>query len=306
MVMSKSHPVEKSNINDVVCGMEVSSDSQYHHQYGGKLLLFCSEQCLHKFIETPEQYLNKEASASENMSDGAAIYTCPMHPEIRQPNPGNCPKCGMALEPVGAPRPAFKTDYVCPMHPEVVQDHPGNCPKCGMALEPRTIATEEENLELVNMTRRFWISTILAGPVFLLAMTADLLPSLLPVGLSMHYVQWIEFVLATPVVLWGGWPFFVRAWQSVKTWNLNMFTLIGLGVSVAWVYSVVALLFPRIFPPIMQLEGGMVDVYFEAAAVITALVLLGQVLELRARSRTNAAIQMFLELGTEYRAHRPP
>ena len=293
----KNHPEEKSKMKDVVCGMEVPNDSQYHHQYRGKLLLFCSEDCLHKFIETPEQYLNKEAPASENRSDGAIIYTCPMHPEIRQPNPGNCPKCGMALEPAGVPRPAIKTEYVCPMHPEVIQDHPGNCPKCGMALEPRTIATGEENRELVTMTRRFWISTILALPVFLLAMTADLLPSLLPEGLSMHYVQWIEFVLATPVVLWGGWPFFVRAWQSVKTWNLNMFTLIGLGVSVAWVYSVVALLFPQIFPPIMQMEGGMVDVYFEAAAVITALVLLGQVLELRARSRTNAAIQMLLGLA---------
>jgi Cu+-exporting ATPase len=284
-------------MKDIVCGMEVPSDSQYHYQYGAKLFLFCSEHCLHKFIENPEQYLNKEASATENRSDGATIYTCPMHPEIRQPNPGNCPKCGMALESAGTPRPAIKTDYVCPMHPEVIQDHPGNCPKCGMALEPRTIAMEEENPELVNMTRRFWISTILAVPVFLLAMTADLLPSLLPEGLSMHYVQWIEFVLATPVVLWGGWPFFVRAWQSVKTWNLNMFTLIGLGVSVAWVYSVVALLFPQIFPPIMQMEDGMVDVYFEAAAVITALVLLGQVLELRARSRTNAAIKMLLGLA---------
>jgi Cu+-exporting ATPase len=147
------------------------------------------------------------------------------------------------------------------------------------------------------MTRRFWISTILALPVFLLAMAADLLPSLLPEGLSMRSVQWIEFILATPVVLWGGWPFFMRAWQSVKTWNLNMFTLIGLGVSVAWVYSVVALLFPQIFPPVMQMEGGMVDVYFEAAAVITALVLLGQIMELRARSRTNAAIQLLLGLA---------
>jgi Cu+-exporting ATPase len=182
------------------------------------------------------------------------------------------------------------------MHPEVVQDKPGNCPICGMALEPRMAITEEENPELVNMTRRFWISTVLAIPVFLLAMTADLLPGLLPKGLSMYAIQWIEFVLATPVVLWGGWPFFVRAWQSVKTWNLNMFTLIGLGVSVAWVYSMAALLFPQIFPPTMQMKGGMVDVYFEAAAVITALVLLGQVLELRARSRTNAAIRMLLGL----------
>ncbi len=147
------------------------------------------------------------------------------------------------------------------------------------------------------MTRRFWVCTALAIPVFLLAMTADLLPALLPQRLSMRTVQWIEFLLATPVVLWGGWPFFVRAWQSVKTWNLNMFTLIGLGVSVAWVYSMVALLFPQIFPPIMQMKGGMVHVYFEAAAVIIALVLLGQVLELRARSRTNAAIQMLLGLA---------
>jgi Cu+-exporting ATPase len=183
------------------------------------------------------------------------------------------------------------------MHPEIVQDHPGTCPKCGMALEPRTVTIEEENPELIDMSRRFRISAILAIPVFLLAMIADLVPAWLPQGLSMGAVQWIEFVLATPVVLWGGWPFFVRGWQSVKTWNLNMFTLIGLGVAVAWTYSVVALLVPQLFPPIMQMEGGLVHVYFEAAAVITALVLLGQVLELRARSRTNAAIQMLLGLA---------
>ena len=147
------------------------------------------------------------------------------------------------------------------------------------------------------MSRRFWVCTVLALPVFFLAMIADMMPSWLPDWLSMQAVQWIEFALATPVVLWGGWPFFVRGWQSVRTWNLNMFTLIALGVSVAWVYSVVALLFPRIFPPIMRMEGGLVAVYFEAAAVITALVLLGQVLELRARSRTNAAIKMLLGLA---------
>ena len=171
-----------------------------------------------------------------------------------------------------------------------------------MALEPRS--GEEANLELVGMTRRFWACTALAIPVFVLAMTAVFLPGLLSEGLSMRIVQWIEFLLATPVVLWGGWPFFVRAWQSVKTWNLNMFTLIGLGVSVAWVYSMVALLFPQIFPPLMQMKGGTMRVYFEAAAVITALVLLGQVLELRARSRTNAAIQMLLGLATEYCPYR--
>jgi Cu+-exporting ATPase len=183
------------------------------------------------------------------------------------------------------------------MHPEVVQDHPGACPKCGMALEPVAFSGEEKNEELIDMSRRFWVCTVLALPVFFLAMIADMMPSWLPNWLSMHMVQWIEFALATPVVLWGGWPFFVRGWRSVQTWNLNMFTLIALGVSVAWIYSVVALLFPQIFPPVMQMEHGLVHVYFEAAAVITALVLLGQVLELRARSRTNAAIRMLLELA---------
>jgi Cu+-exporting ATPase len=183
------------------------------------------------------------------------------------------------------------------MHPEVVQDHPGNCPMCGMALEPVAFSGGERNEELIDMSRRFWVCTVLALPVFLLAMITDMMPAWLPDWLSMQVVQWTEFALATPVVLWGGWPFFVRGWQSVRTWNLNMFTLIALGVSVAWVYSVTALLFPQIFPPIMRMKTGLVHVYFEAAAVITALVLLGQVLELRARSRTNAAIQMLLSLA---------
>jgi len=229
--------------------------------------------------------------------DIETTYTCPMHPEVRQQGPGNCPKCGMALEPETLP-PSARTEYVCPMHPEVVQDHPGSCPKCGMALEPRTATAEvAENPELLDMSRRFKVSVVLAVPVFLLAMTADLAPGWLPAALSMHAVQWIEFVLATPVVLWCGWPFFVRFWRSLATWNLNMFTLIGLGVAVAWSYSVVALLAPDIFPPIMRTKDGLVHVYFEAAAVITALVLLGQVLELRARSRTNEAIKLLLGLS---------
>jgi Cu+-exporting ATPase len=203
----------------------------------------------------------------------------------------------MALELFSGTTPSTRTEYTCPMHPEVVQDHPGNCPKCGMALEPRTVAVEEPNQELIDMTRRFWVGVALALPVFLLAMMADLAPSWLPGGLSITKVQWIEFALATPVVLWCGWPFFVRGWQSVVSRNLNMFTLIGLGVAVAWSYSVVALLFPAIFPPNMHHEGGRVPVYFEAAAVITTLVLLGQVLELRARSRTGAAIRLLLGLA---------
>jgi Cu+-exporting ATPase len=220
-----------------------------------------------------------------------------MHPEVNESGPGACPICGMALEPASPAAPVTRTDWTCPMHPEVIREGPGSCPICGMALERQAAATTEESPELADMTRRFWVSTVLAVPAFLLAMTSDLLPTLLPRGLSMHLVQWIEFALATPVVLWGGWPFFVRGWNSVKTWNLNMFTLIGLGVSVAWGYSVVALLFPSVFPPVMQMMDGSVDVYFEAAAVITALVLLGQVLELRARSRTNAAIQLLLGLA---------
>jgi Cu+-exporting ATPase len=203
----------------------------------------------------------------------------------------------MALEPMGEPMTAIRTEYTCPMHPEIVQDHPGSCPKCGMALEARRVAAEERNEELIDMSRRFWVSAGLALPVFLLAMVADLAPAWLPEGLSMTRVQWIEFTLATPVVLWGGWPFFVRGWQSVVSWNLNMFILIGLGVAVAWSYSLVALVFPTVFPPNMRHEGGTVPVYFEAAAVITTLVLLGQVLELRARSRTGAAIRLLLGLA---------
>ena len=297
---------DETDLIDPVCGMAVSKDSQFHVLTGGSDFYFCSSHCLGKFEADLEQYTNlakiQESDCIDNScgltsGNSSGIYTCPMHPEIEQQGPGSCPKCGMALEPKGLPVIENKVEYTCPMHPEIVQDHPGNCPKCGMALEAKTVSLEEKNEELVDMTKRFWVSSSLAIPVFLLAMVADLMPALLPDALSMQTVQWIEFLLATPVVLWGGWPFFVRAVQSVKTWNLNMFTLIGLGVSVAWIYSVVALLSPGIFPPVMQMEGGLVDVYFEAAAVITALVLLGQVLELRARSQTNAAIKMLLGLA---------
>lgn len=237
-----------------------------------------------------------EAPTPREAANESTTYTCPMHPEVRQDHPGSCPKCGMALEPMAAPV-ATKTVYTCPMHPEVRQDHPGNCPICGMTLEPVTVGVEEENRELIDMTRRFWISAILALPAFVLTTVVELLPTGLPDALSARTIQWINLVLATPVVLWGGWPIFVRGWRSVQTLNLNMFTLISLGVSVAWTYSVIALLFPGIFPSVMQTKDGLVDVYFEVAAVIMALVLLGQVLELRARSRTNAAIQMLLGLA---------
>ena len=296
----------ETGLTDPVCGMSVTEDSEYHIHIGDSDYYFCSGGCFDKFEANPEQFLNPapvqdsecpDDSCSLSSVQSSSIYTCPMHPEIEQAVPGACPKCGMALELKGLPAAETKTEYTCPMHPEIIQNHPGSCPKCGMALEPKAVAVEEENKELIDMTKRFLVSSVLAIPVFLLAMIADLAPALLPEGLSMQTVQWVEFALATPVVLWGGWPFYVRAVQSVKTWNLNMFTLIGLGVSVAWTYSVVALLVPGIFPPVMQMEGGLVDVYFEAAAVITALVLLGQVLELRARSQTNAAIKMLLGLA---------
>ena len=298
--MSTKLSDEIKQYTDPICDMTVSGDSEYHFKVADKEYYFCSEHCLHKFKEHPQQYLDKKQSQPPQTlatGDKSQTYTCPMHPEIQQQGPGSCPKCGMALEPMGVPVAVTQTGYTCPMHPEVQQDHPGSCPKCGMALEAVTFKAEEKNEELIDMSRRFWICTALTLPVFFLAMIADMMPGWLPGWLSMQMVQWLECALATPVVLWGGWPFFVRGWQSVLTWNLNMFTLIALGVSVAWSYSMVALLLPGLFPPVMQMPGGLVAVYFEAAAMITTLVLLGQVLELRARSRTNAAIQMLLSLA---------
>ena len=306
---------------DQVCGMDVHEESEHRFRFEGVEYYFCSDHCRRKFAADPQHYLPDQAGSEKaevehehgacchghsgissekvpaQAGTSGVLYFCPMCPGVEQDHPGNCPKCGMALESAGESVATTRTEYTCPMHPEIVQDHPGNCPKCGMALEPRSIDVEEKNEELIDMSRRFWASAVLSLPVFLVAMAADLLPGWMPAGLSMKSVQWIEFALATPVVLWGGWPFFVRGWQSVVSWNLNMFTLIGLGVAVAWSYSVIALLFPGIFPPNMLHEGGTVPVYFEAAAVITALVLLGQVLELRARSRTNAAIKLLLGLA---------
>jgi len=203
----------------------------------------------------------------------------------------------MALEPMGVPVIASKTEYTCPMHPEIVQDHPGACPKCGMALEPRTVEMEEDTGELDYMSRRLWVSTILAIPVFFSAMAAEFWPEAVAEIIKPHNRQWLELVLATPVVWWGGWTFFVRCWQSLVTRNLNMFTLIGIGVGIAWVYSVIGTVFPGVFPASVKNEMGVIPVYFEAAAVIIALVLLGQVLELRARSQTNAAIKLLLGLA---------
>ena len=223
-----------------------------------------------------------------------------MCPGVVSDKPGDCPKCGMALEQNAVATIASasgKTIFTCPMHPEVQQNHPGNCPKCGMALEPKTIsAKEEENPELANMTRRFWIGAALALPVFLLAM-AHMIPSLRHESWAMGDTsRWIQFALATPVVLWVGWPFFERGWTSLVTRHLNMFTLIAIGVGTAYLFSAVVMLVPGAFP-ISFATDGKVGVYFEAAAVIVVLVLLGQVLELRARSKTGSAIRALLNLA---------
>ncbi len=235
---------------------------------------------------------------SQNNVDPAQPYTCPMHPEIQQDHPGNCPKCGMALEAiVNTLETSNQSKYICPMHPEVVRNEPGDCPKCGMALEPQIAEVGSENAELINMNRRFWVSLILSIPVFVISMMNDLAPELIPKNISLQQIQWFEFALATPVVLWCGLPFFQRGWASIIHRSLNMFTLVSIGIGVAWVYSVIATFLPQLFPPVMQDNSGAVAVYFEAAAVITSLVLLGQVLELRARSQTSDAIKLLLGLA---------
>ncbi len=261
---------------DPVCGMSVQPNrAAAYREYTGKTYYFCAQGCAKKFDAAPQKYLGFEAV------------------------PGNDPASTAARTPAHSPDSLSSSNsYTCPMHPQIVRPGPGSCPICGMALEPRTAtAEEEENPELASMSRRFWVSAALGLPVFLLGMS-DLLPGQ-PIQhlLSMRAISWIEFVLAAPVVLWGGWPFFERAWDSLVNRSPNMFTLIALGTGTAFLYSVAALLFPGIFPDSFRTSGGDVPTYFEAAAVITALVLLGQVLELRARSRTSSAIRALLRLA---------
>jgi Cu+-exporting ATPase len=288
--------------HDPVCGMKVDpSKAAASVEHQGVTVYFCSQGCAAKFRTSPEKYTQaKPVAAPSNpqaKTEPQAAYTCPMHPEIKQAGPGNCPKCGMALEPATAPAPAERTEYTCPMHPEIKQMGPGSCPKCGMALEPREVTAEEANPELTDMTRRFWISVALAAPMLALMVSA-FLPSMPMQHLfSARAWAWIEFALATPVVLWCGLPFFVRGWQSIVHRSLNMFTLIALGTGSAYLYSVFATVVPQIFPASFRGGGGQIDVYFEPAAVIVALVLLGQVLELRARSQTSGAIRALLGLA---------
>ena len=319
---------------DPVCGMTVdAARAAAQVVYAAQTYYFCCAGCAAKFRAEPAKYLSANAPAvmerdgsavqfrrahiaaaapalavsHENIvgtesptakAAAANVYVCPMDPEVREDYPGACPKCGMALEPSLPIAPATRVEYTCPMHPQIVRPGPGSCPICGMALEPRTVIAEEpENPELVSMTRRFWTSAALAIPVLALGMS-DLLPGQpLQHVLTIRAMGWIELALATPVVLWGGWPFFERGWASLLNRSLNMFTLIALGTGTAYLYSVVAVLFPQLFPATFRGANGEVPVYLEAAAAITTLVLLGQVLELRARGRTSAAIRSLLRLA---------
>ncbi len=251
--------MEDMGTKDPVCGMNVDPEkTEYHFIFEKQEYHFCSEHCLHKFDESPKQYL--EADEESPVAAGT-IYTCPMHPEIEQVGPGDCPICGMSLEPKNA------------------------------------VEGEGDTSELKDMTLRFWVSAVLSTPVLLLVMLAHLPGNPLEQFISMKTAMWIEFALATPVMLWAAIPFFKRGWASIVTRHLNMFTLIALGTGVAYLYSIVAAVMPGIFPAEMKMENGMVDVYFEAAAVIITLVLLGQVMELRARAQTSSAIRALLDLS---------
>ncbi len=305
---------------DPVCGMSVDPVSAKHRaEHAGKDYFFCCAACAQKFMVEPAKYLNRPVAAPPMIQitpsrapvqilplaapapkpgppPASASYVCPMCPEVQSREPGPCPKCGMALEPE-FPMATTRVEYTCPMHPEVVRPGPGACPICGMALEPRTISgQDEDNPELRDMTRRFWISVLLTAPLLAIAM-ADMLPGM-PVqhAIPPGWLPWIEMVLATPVVLWGGLPFFQRGWTSIVLRSTNMFTLIAMGTGVAYVFSLAATIFPQLFPSSVRGMAGAPPVYFEAAAAIVSLVLLGQVLELRARSRTGAAIRALLDL----------
>jgi len=314
----------KNTVRDPICGMDVDPENAAAvAERDGETFYFCSEHCRDRFVSdsdaaaresehsccggaqakaAPAEESHSCCGGGEHASDdakpsAAAKYFCPMCEGVESDKPGDCPKCGMALERNPGWAPESKTIYTCPMHPEIEQDHPGDCPKCGMALEPKTVTaadSEDDNTELRDMTRRFWISAALTLPVFILAMS-HLLPNA-PEWMAGHEARWLQFAFSAPVVLWAGWPFFRRGWASIRTGNLNMFTLIAIGVGSAFLYSAIVMVAPGLFPEGMR-QHGMIGIYFEAAAMITVLVLLGQVLELRARSRTGAAIRSLLDLA---------
>ena len=308
--MNEASTATRKRARDPICGMDVDPASAAHRvDHDGTTYYFCGRRCAETFRKDPDVALAERAkSAPENRDTsirptrkGPNKYICPMCPGVESGGPAACPKCGMALEPA-APMPGQRqVQYTCSMHPEVVQDEPGECPKCGMALEPMTVSDEDKNPELVDMTRRFWVGAALTVPVLVLAM-GGLLPGLGPLlerVVPRELSHWLELAFATPVVLWAGWPFFQRGWKSVMTWNLNMFTLIAIGVGAAFAYSAVATLAPGIFPVAFRGPSGAIGVYYEVAAVIVVLVLLGQVLELRARERTGGALRALLDLAPQ-------
>ncbi len=305
------HPAPNT-VRDPVCGMYVEPlKARGSATHKGQIFYFCSQRCAERFQTEPEKYLAPKppanqviqlgaiapaktaasAGQAETVGRGTASYVCPMDPEVRESKPGPCPKCGMALEPEAI-------EYTCPMHPEIVRPGPGNCPICGMALEPR-VATgvhPEDDSELRSMTRRFWVGVALSIPLFLLSMGGMAAGSFLhriPAG----WMEWLQLALALPVVLWGGWPFFERGWASLVNRHLNMFTLIAMGTGTAFLYSVIATASPGIFPQSFLGHSGRPEVYFEVSAMIVTLVLLGQVLELRARRQTGSAIKALLDLS---------
>ncbi|KAB2967952.1 MAG: heavy metal translocating P-type ATPase [Thermoanaerobaculia bacterium] len=286
---------------DPVCGMSVDvATSTLHSDHQGERIHFCSAHCKAKFDANPEAYA-ADRSRPEPVAAAPAgtKWICPMDPEVESDGPAACPKCGMALEPALPAAPATRTEWTCPMHPEVVRSEPGACPICGMALEPRTVEVEEgPNPEYLDMKRRFWISVPLAAATLVLAM-GEMIPGD-PLGrlLSPQLRLWLQLAFATPVAVWAAWPFYHRAVASVVNRSLNMFTLIGLGIFVAYGFSLFATLLPGLLPHTMR-HGDTVPVYFEAAAVITALVLLGQVLELRARGQTSSALRKLLGMSAK-------
>ena len=296
-------------MRDPVCGMGVDpTKSRFSHEHAGQTYYFCCGGCQTAFKTDPEPFLNPQSLVSEPAHSASAKasarkpapgtwFTCPMDPEVRETEPGACPKCGMALEAELAVDTLLPTvEYTCPMHPEVARPEPGSCPQCGMALEARTLAsTEQPNPELDDMARRFWIGAAIGFPVFALAMAEMVLGDRVSQTVGRSTSNWLQLVCATPVVLWAGRPFFERAWASLVNRSPNMFTLIGLGVGSAYLYSVAATVAPGLFPEGFSMAGG-VEPYFDTAVVIIVLVLLGQVMELRARGRTGAAIRALLGL----------
>ncbi|WP_353110969.1 heavy metal translocating P-type ATPase [Salinisphaera dokdonensis] len=278
---------------DPVCGMSVTSAEAPRHEHDGQTWYFCCARCRDRFAADPESFLNPSESDDAPAPPGTQ-YICPMCPGVESDKPDDCPKCGMALEPAKPPK--RQTQYTCPMHPEIVEDEPGDCPKCGMALEPTTVSADTDDPELKAMLRRFWVSLPLSAAIFALAM-GEMVPGLDLRGFFGASFGWIQLALATPVVFWCGGFAFKRAWQSVVNASPNMWTLIALGVGAAYGFSIVALLLPGVLPESFMSGAGHAPLYFEAAAVIITLILLGQVMEARARGQTSRALASLLDLA---------